>query len=265
MSWWQRRPRRALPADAERLFATYVCEWRHLTAAERDTLRESTARLLVDKTWEHAQGFNLTDEMCTVISAQASLLSLYLGLESFRRIRSIIVHPRTITVTGPRSSGVHGVVTDGPSHVLGQAHDLHGPLLLAWDTVHYEARHPYGGRNVAIHEFAHKIDMLDGVLDGTPPSLQGEQRERWVDVCKAEYRSVVSGRDEPFLDTYAATNAAEFFAVATESFFTRPDRFAVARPELYSVLLDFYGYDGAARRPAPAAMTGPVPTEVSDD
>ena len=253
MSWWQRRPRRALPVNAEQLFATYVCEWRHLTGDERDTVRESTARLLVDKTWEPAQGFTLTDEMCTVIGAQASLLCVHLGLESFRRVKSIIVHPRTITVSGPRASGVHGVVTDGPSHVLGQAHDLHGPLLLAWDTVRYEARHPYGGRNVTIHEFAHKIDMLDGVLDGTPPALSGDQRTRWIDVCTAEYRSVVAGRDEPFLDAYAATNAAEFFAVATESFFTRPDRLALARPDLYDVLRDFYGYDGAARRPAPIA------------
>ena len=256
MRWWNRRPQRSLPANADQLFTTHVCEWRYLTADERDALREATADLLADKTWEPAHGFTLTDEMCAVIAAQAALLSLYLGLESFRRVKAIIVHPQTITVSGPRASGIHGVMTDGPSHVLGQAHDLHGPLLLAWDSVRYEARHPYGGRNVTIHEFAHKIDMLDGVLDGTPPQLTGAERERWVEVCTAEYNLVVSGADDNFLDTYAATNAAEFFAVATESFFTRPDRLAVARPELYDVLRDFYGYDGASRRPVPVVPPG---------
>ena len=98
--------------------------------------------------------------------------------------------------------------------------------------------------------------MLDGVLDGTPPQLTGAERERWVEVCTAEYNLVVSGADDNFLDTYAATNAAEFFAVATESFFTRPDRLAVARPELYDVLRDFYGYDGASRRPVPVVPPG---------
>jgi MtfA peptidase len=244
-----------LPDNAEQLFATTVCEWKYLTDDERDTVRESTAELLASKTWEAAHGFELTDGMCTVIAAQAGLLTLNIGLSALRRVKAIVVHPRTITVSGARASGIHGVMTDAPSRILGQAHDHHGPLLLAWDTVRWEARHPYRGRNVAIHEFAHKIDMLDDVIDGTPPLLQGTQRERWIDVCTAEFGVVTDAETGSFLDTYAGSDPGEFFAVATESFFTRPDRMAAALPELYDVFRDFYGYDGASRRPPPAEAT----------
>ena len=32
-----------------------------------------------------------------------------------------------------------------------------------------ELEHPHEGACVVVHEMAHRIDVLDGVLDGTPP------------------------------------------------------------------------------------------------
>lgn len=256
MRWRRTRNVRTLPADANRLFATHVGEWPFLTGAERDTVRERTEALLAEKRWEPARGFELTDAMCTVIAAQAALITMEIGLDVFRHVRSIVVHPTTITLSGQHSSGIAGVMSDGPQWLAGQAHDHRGPVLLAWDAVQRDSRHRGNARNVAIHEFAHKIDMLDGVIDGTPPGLDGPRLDRWIRVCTDELSSLRAGRVEPFLDTYAATNPGEFFAVATEAFFSRPADMAEQRPALYEIFRDFYGYDGAARRP----VRDPAPT-----
>lgn len=214
---------------------------------------EMVTELLWSRRWEGARGFDLTDEMCTVIAAQVALVCLGFeeeGLAAVHELKTIIVHPRTITLRGPHHDG-GGLVSDGPRRLSGEAHDGTGPLLLAWDSVRRETRSRVGRRNVVIHEVAHKLDMLDGVIDGTPP-LDPSRLTRWAQVCTAEIEAL---RAPPSDDTaravlrpYAATNPAEFFAVATETFFTVPVAVRARHSELYAVLADFYGQDPAARR-----------------
>ena len=90
--------------------------------------------------------------------------------------------------------------------------------------------------------------MLDGVVDGTPP-LPPERRERWIEVCTAEFEAIRAGTSNGLLRPYAGTDPGEFFAVAAEVFLTRPLRFAERSPDLYAVLVDYLGQDPAARRP----------------
>ena len=103
------------------------------------------------------------------------------------------------------------------------------------------------GLNVVVHEITHKLDMLDGIIDGTPP-LTDEQRGRWIEVCTAEYRRLRDGTDDGLLRDYAATDTGEFFATAAETFFDRPTELAERKPALYGVLRDYFGADPAARR-----------------
>jgi Mlc titration factor MtfA (ptsG expression regulator) len=100
------------------------------------------------------------------------------------------------------------------------------------------------------HEFAHRLDMLDGVTDGTPPLEEEDDRRRWVEVCTTAY-DTVRAQGSPVLRPYAGTNPAEFFAVATEVFFNRPHDLCEHEPELYTELRRFYNQDPASRRPAP--------------
>ncbi len=97
------------------------------------------------------------------------------------------------------------------------------------------------------HEFAHKLDMLDGVIDGTPPLPTREAMQRWIEVCTAEYESLQHGDPDPLLGSYAGVDPAEFFAVTTELFFDLPVELEEAKPALYGVLHDFYRQDPAQR------------------
>ena len=110
---------------------------------------------------------------------------------------------------------------------------------------------PSKGHNVVYHEFAHKLDMLDGgAADGTPPLATREQLAEWVAVCSREFlrlRSLAEKGHKTFLDAYGAKNEAEFFAVATEEFFDRPLALKEHAPDLYHVLSAYYRQEPAKR------------------
>ena len=140
-------------------------------------------------------------------------------------------------------------MSDEPSYLLREPHSNRRPLLLAWDAVRRDARHRRTGSNVVVHEFVHKLDMLDGMIDGTPPLDDDEQLRRWVEVCTAEYRALREGAPDPLLRDYGATNPGEFFAVVAEVFFDQPAEMAQVKPDLYGVFRDYFHQDPAARRP----------------
>ncbi len=222
--------------------------WGQLDDDERARVEQLSLGLLADVHWEAANGFEITDEVKVTIAAQACVIILGLPDDSFHDVHTILVHPTTLVLQGEHSQ-VAGIVSDGPMPILGQA-ELHGPVTIIWDAVRDEARHPGSGHNVVFHEFAHKLDMLDGAADGTPPMGSIEQSERWVEVCTAAYQQVVEGRGGSALRSYAGVNPAEFFAVATEAFFDDPVDLRHQQPDLYEVMAEYYRQDPAARRRA---------------
>ncbi len=244
--------RHGLPGDAEAIVARHLRHWAHLDAEERDDLLAIVDWLLRRKTWEAANGFALDDTIRVVIAAQAALLVLGLSVDHYRYVSTIIVYPAASVAIGERA-GPAGTRTRTPLPIHGMAQDHRGPVLVAWDQASASARHPERGHNVVIHEFAHKIDMLDGLIDGTPPLDQDAMRP-WVAICTAIYEDLRAGGGHPPLRPYGATNPGEFFAVATEAFFDVAHELATQEPALYGILRDFYRQDPAAR--TPAAHTG---------
>ena len=90
-------------------------------------------------------------------------------------------------------------------------------------------------QNVGIHEFAHLLDEADGVIDGRPKAaLPPELLQPWAGVMQREIAAIQAGKSE--INSYAATNEAEFFAVVTEYFFERPEKLQEQHPELYELL-----------------------------
>ncbi len=223
-----------------------MVHWSYLDNLERARLEEIISYLLGHKRWEAAVGFELTDEIRVLIAAQAGLLVLGLDEgDSYADVSTIIVHPTTVVQHGRRAGPARGTVADGPIALLGQAH-YRGPVIIAWDAARRDARHPRRGHNVVYHEFAHMLDMLDGVVDGTPPLDEATLAE-WVDVFTRHYEELRAGAAGPLLRSYGATNPGEFFAVATEVFFDQPGEMQREKSDLYRLLADFYRQDPAER------------------
>ncbi len=241
------RERPGLPAAWRDILAVRSAQWALLDDGERARLGELADHVLRTKRWEAARGFELTDEVRTVIAGHAALLALGLGESAYDSVGTIVVRGGAMRRTAPMAGPARGVLVDAPGAVDGEAHHADGPVMVVWPTARREAANPRLGRDVVLHELSHKLDMLDGTLDGTPPILDQAQRQRWVDVCTAEYQSVRGGTAGWLLRSYAGTNPAEFFAVATETFFTRPVALQAEKPALYEVLSGYYAQDPAVR------------------
>jgi len=239
--------RRNLPDGWEQTVRRGVAYWSVLDQSEQQRLAELAEYMVTNKRWEGAKGFVMTDEVIVTIAFQAAVLILGLETDYFSKVTNVIVHPSTFSTPGVRATAIHGMVDSGDRPLLGEAHHDRGPILLAWDQVVAGARHRGRGHNVVFHEFAHKMDMLDGVVDGTPLLPNRAALDRWIAVCTAELELMRRGEAGPLLDDYGATDPGEFFAVATEVFFDRPIDCREIKPDLYEVLAAFYRQDPAAR------------------
>lgn len=240
-----------LPPAWEAFIRANLAHYDVLDDAERAELHATMQVFLEEKEWEGCGGLDLTDEIRVTIAAQACLLQLGLPHDYYHNVESILVYPSTV-VPPERQPGVFERMdgpVEAPVPILGQAF-AQGPVILVWDAVLHGARHPEQGHNVVFHEFAHKLDMLDGTADGTPPLVDRVQLAEWVVVCSREFlrlRDLAEQGHKTFLDAYGAKNEAEFFAVATEEFFDRPLALQKHSPDLYHILSVYYRQDPAER------------------
>jgi Mlc titration factor MtfA (ptsG expression regulator) len=248
--------RRPFPDAWRAILQSNNAQFGRLDAAEQGRLCELVQVFVAEKNFEGCGGLELTDEIRVTIAADACLLILALPHDLYRSIETILVYPTTV-VQPPRPLGLMEVATmpmGGGMPILGEAH-MRGPVILTWDAVRRGARHPERGHNVVLHEFAHKLDMLDHQADGTPPLDARADYRRWAEVCSASFIALqhrAERGERTVLDPYGATNEAEFFAVATEAFFDVPLALRDGEPALYDVLRDFYQQDPAARVEAQA-------------
>jgi hypothetical protein len=232
----------AFPEQWRPTLERYCRPWRLLDARGRAGIEALTLDLVADKRWETVRGGELTDEMIVVIAAHAAVPVLELGSASYRRVRTVLVAPSVMRATGP-GRGPAGTRVSGPATVVGEAHH-DGLVRLSWPTVRRDALAPRSGRNVVYHEFAHQLDLLDGWVDGTPP-LAGPDGTRWQEVCTRRMAEIRRGDDSGILRAYAGTGPGEFFAVASEAFFTLGSRLAGEVADLYELLALYYRQDPA--------------------
>ncbi len=214
-----------------------------LPAADRPRLRAMAAEFIARKQFHGAHGLRLEDEMLLCIALQACLPVLNIGLEAYRGWVGVVIYPGDFVV--PRQEvDDSGVVHEYDDEVLGEAWEG-GPVLLSW----FDAADAPAGVNVVIHEFAHKLDMENGGVDGLPPLPPDMSRTAWATAFSAAYEDfcaeVDAGRDT-VLDPYGAEHPGEFFAVASEAFFETPLALQARYPEVYRQLARYYRLDPAA-------------------
>lgn len=247
--WSKARHRQQLlakpfPEIWRRILAANIALYRYLPPEQQRALEDGTRILAAEKNWEGVQGLTLTTEMQVTIAGMASLLVLGLTHDYYPNVETILVYPESFVVTTVQVE-TRGVLAESQMPASGQA-ALQGPVIVSWADVRAGIVH--GGQNVVLHEFAHKLDMRDGAADGVPYLETASEREAWSRVMSAEYQSLVERTQvghRDIINPYGATNAAEFFAVVTESFFENPQALLETHSELYGVLKDYYEQDPA--------------------
>lgn len=206
-----------------------------------------TRAFIEEKEFIGCDGLQVSHGMRLTIAAQASLLVLgWRGpVGPYDQLRSVLVYPSQFIV--PESwHDEHGVVTEEQRVLAGQAFDA-GRIVLSWEDVLGRDGGP-DAYNVVIHEFAHYLDAEEGAMNGAPWLATAQARERWARVLGTEFAALRERADrgeETLIDAYGAEDEAEFFAVATETFFEASRELADLHPALYAELAGFYGIDPA--------------------
>lgn len=218
-----------------------------LSADERARLHDLTVLFLAEKRFFGAHELAVDDYMRVSVAARACLLLLGLDLAYYGGWRTIILYPGGFVAEREVQDEI-GVVHTGFEELDGESM-YGGAVVLSWEEA--EPRPDDDEVDVVLHEFAHKLDERTGDANGLPPLPAEMPVAEWARIFNAAYDTfqhwLESGADLPF-DEYAATDPAEFFAVATETFFLRPTELLASLPGVYDQLARFYRQDPAGAR-----------------
>jgi len=244
LDWLRRDKSRPIPPAVWAATIAALPFLASLPADDQQRLKTLAEQFLAEKEFSTAGGLELSDEICVAIAAQGCLPILNLGLAAYRDWLGIVVYPDEFVVSR-RIEDEDGIVHEYDDVLSGEAWEG-GPLLVSWHDVQLAG----DGYNVVIHEFAHKLDMLNGEADGMPALHSGIAAAEWEDIFFTAYddfcRRVDAG-EETVIDPYASDDPAEFFAVVSESFFEMPDVVAAEYPALYALFGRYYRQDPLAR------------------
>lgn len=214
---------------------------RELTPALQTRLRDFTERFLSDKAISAAAGLELDDDRRLILAVSCCLPVLHLGYDWLNGWRELIVYPGEFGVRRHDVDEDTGVLSEWDDTLVGEAWDR-GPLVLAWAQVEADLDDPEPGFHVVVHEIAHKLDALDGHMDGTPP-IRAAWRTVWIRDFQQAFdalRADIDAGHEPVIDPYAAEAPDEFFAVVSEYHFTDPVSLQTAYPAVAQHLRRFY-------------------------
>jgi Mlc titration factor MtfA (ptsG expression regulator) len=235
--------RRPFPATWRELLRERMPLYQRLPARAQLRLKQRALVLLAEVPFIGCGGLEVTEPMRVLIAAQAALLLLERG-PAFAQLRQVLLYPGPFAVARAHTSA-DGVVHEGRQVLAGESWQQ-GQVVLGWEAVQTGAADPDDGVNVVIHEFAHQLDQENGPASGAPFLGRHADAARWQRVLADEFaqlRARIARGESGLIDAYAATNAAEFFAVVSELFFEKPAALAKEHPALYAEFATCYRQD----------------------
>lgn len=229
-----------------------VSLWQHLPDSARQKLQRRIQVFMDEKIFEGCGGLELTEEKQLVIAAHACILLLEEPSDYYPSLKSIIVYPEDY-MAPVYETDAGGVVTEGWESRSGESWNP-GNIVLSWNDIRRDLRHPHNGRNLIYHECAHQLDYQYGMSAGIDLDGDTEAEEEWTAALARAYRALRRKErrgSADLLDLYGATNPAECFAVIVEAFLERPRAFRDRYAELHGYLISFFSFDPAELFPEP--------------
>ena len=265
---WRRKRALAQPLAAPLLaiLARNIPIYARLGDGLQQQLQRLVQQFLYEKKFIGCDGLTVDDEMRVTIAGQACLLLLNRYSKVYPALHTILVYPSAFLV--PRNHvDAAGVVTEMRQDLLGESWG-DGRVVLAWDHVRRGAADWRDGQNVVLHEFAHQLDSESGSTNGAPYLGSQASYRSWSQVLSRDFaalRADVMLRQHSVLDHYGATSPAEFFAVATETFFEKPWQMAERHPALFAEFEKYYRVDPREWQDPPYVVGNEAGNEAEDD
>ena len=234
---------RPFPPSWQDILATRLPVYACLSPQEQERLRQLIKRFIADKRFYGCGGQVISDEIRVTIAAEACLLLVNKQGDVYPGLSSVLVYPTGFLVEREQHRP-DGTVASGEHSLLGESWS-NGKVILSWDDVEKGVADFTDGHNVVLHEFAHQLDAQSGSTNGAPP-LRRNSYKTWATVFAENFEELRSSAllgHQTVMDRYGATSPAEFFAVATETFFEKPRQLYDMHPELYDELERYYQID----------------------
>ncbi|MBC7404740.1 MAG: zinc-dependent peptidase [Cytophaga sp.] len=240
----QRAIARPFPAHFSKILRKNIPVYSRMPTDLQMQLKRLVKQFLHEKKFLGCDGFEMTDEVMVTIAAKASMLLLNRPTRVYSDLKMILVYP--CAFIAPRiATGVGGVVTHSNQTLSGESWS-DGRVILAWDHVQRNNSSAPDGHDVVLHEFAHQLDTESGSSNGAPRLKNKARYRRWSEVMSLEFSKLQHAAETQtpsVMDYYGATNPAEFFAVATETFFEKTIPMARYHPSLFEQLRAYYQVD----------------------
>jgi Mlc titration factor MtfA (ptsG expression regulator) len=249
---------RPLAPQWQAILASNIPVYARMSGELQHQLAKLVQQFLHQKKFVGCAGLEVDDEMRVTIAGQACLLLLNRRTRVYPELRTILVYPTAFLV--PRKQvDEAGVVSEARQDLLGESWG-DGRVVLSWDHVQRGASDWTDGHNVVLHEFAHQLDSESGSNNGAPYLGSATRYRAWSEVLSRDFANLrvdAMYRQHSVMDHYGATSPAEFFAVATETFFEKPWQMAERHAALFAELFKYYRVDPRAWLPEPQ----PAPEE----
>jgi Mlc titration factor MtfA (ptsG expression regulator) len=250
----KRALRQPMPAGFIAILMRNMPIYKNMPAPLQGQLHQLVKQFLHQKKFVGCEGLEIDDEVRVTIAGQACLLLLNRRTRVYPGLHAVLVYPSAFLV--PRKEiDAAGVVTETRQDLLGESWG-DGRVVLSWDHVRRGAQDWTDGQNVVLHEFAHQLDSESGSNNGAPYLGSRQNYRSWAAVLSRDFASLRADamvRQQSVLDHYGATSPAEFFAVATETFFEKPYQLAERHPALFSEFEKYYRVDPRDWHAAPEA------------
>lgn len=250
-----RAMRNSLPPTATTWLEQHLTVYNRLGAEARRRFNTDVQIILDEWRFEGVGHVEVTETMRLGVAAGAALLLHGRPEWELPHRQTVLFYPDNFD-----EEYAHG----GDGEFDGMAHQQ-GPIILSAHALEESWNNPGDASNVVLHELAHLLDYATEFADGVPSLVDSRSAEAWQALVRREMDRIRQGRS--ILDSYGATEPAEFFAVAVESFFEQPDRMESRHPELYNALEALFNVDprsGAQRQghPHPRRLEGGCPPQT---
>ncbi|SKA02146.1 zinc-dependent peptidase [Sediminibacterium ginsengisoli] len=240
---FRKKPAAVIPAseipELEPVLQQHVAYFRALEVSEKERFKTHVRKFLA-YVRVHGVDTTVSNEEKILVAAGAVIPIFGFKDWHYYNLKDVLLYSDTFNAQSFETSGEHrntlGMVGDGT---------LSQMMLLSKASVYAGFDNTSDKNNTVIHEFVHLLDKADGAADGVPEALLDKQYVLpWLNLIHQNIRQITEHHSD--INPYAATNQAEFFAVASEYFFEQPEIFRQKHPELYELMEKMFLQDPPA-------------------
>lgn len=210
--------------------AQYFLFYQRLPEKSQKRFRNRVAKFISTKKFIPRSLNEVTGEMKVLISASAIQLTFGFPSVNLSYFRNILVYP----------DSYYSVINR--TYHKGEVNPRFKAIVLSWKNFVEGYLDPHDGRNLGLHEMAHALRLENRIMNEEYNFLDSRILTEWEERADNTMIEINEGRED-FFRGYSATDREEFFAVAVENFFERPEEFSEKHPLTYKTLCNLLKQD----------------------